>query len=273
MDSSTPGGSRLTAAVASNVSGFFTAPAVQRSIRPVRLDPPTVAENLTLALRRDTMPESTALPLPGETAMQRRMDLFLGIMAVLAACSAEQGTGAQDAADPLYLGRPVSYWVDRAGKAAGDEERAQVVDALVAALNDKEPAVRVAAGDALGSCGEENLRAIDALVGVLSDPSAWVRTAAMETLGKIGGPAVPALLGTFENAPPVVGVRAGIILRDIGEAARAELEKGEPWRFGEDTGRGRAGDRADCRRCGGGHRPARDGRCRRPGRACRLRHA
>jgi len=77
--------------------------------------------------------------------------------------------------------------------------------------------VRVAAGDALASIGPEAEAAVPALVDQLNHPDARVRVAAMRAFAAIGPASVPALIGAFERPEPVVGVRAGISIRDIGQ--------------------------------------------------------
>jgi HEAT repeat protein len=75
---------------------------------------------------------------------------------------------------------------DRKGDAA------QVVPALIEALNDKEPDVRRSAAIGLGNYGEQAKEAIPALEKVLNDPDARVREAAGKALARIDPVKYPA---------------------------------------------------------------------------------
>jgi outer membrane protein assembly factor BamB len=126
---------------------------------------------------------------------------------------------AADPAEPVFLDRPLGYWVEQAGRDGGPEDPRKTVQALVEALESDSPAVRVAAGDALTAMGPAAAEAVPALVAQLSHPIAWIRVAAMEALGAVGNQSVPALVEAFKDENPSVGVRAGLVLRGIGPGA------------------------------------------------------
>ena len=78
------------------------------------------------------------------------------------------------------------------------------VPALIDALSNPEPAVRVKAIEVLGRMGADAKDAVPHLVKLLDDPSEAVRKAATRTLGRIGPPAdqaVPALMRTLLQPP------------------------------------------------------------------------
>jgi len=128
-------------------------------------------------------------------------------------------------AGPTFSGQPLDHWVEQATRAGGPEDPQATVAALVEALSHDDPAVRVAAGDALAAMGPAAADAVPALVAQLEHPMAWIRVAAMEALGAVGNDAVPALVAAFKHEDPSVGVRSGLVLRGMGPEAIAAAEE------------------------------------------------
>ena len=140
---------------------------------------------------------------------------------------AQQPAKDPAASDPpgMYLGKPLDYWTEQAARADRTEDTRRIVEALTRALEDERSNVRIAASDALGALGPAAEAAVAALVKQLDYPDASVRVAVMETFVAIGPASVPDLIGAFEHPDPVVGKRAGMSIRDIGQPAMAALEE------------------------------------------------
>lgn len=79
-----------------------------------------------------------------------------------------------------------SFLREAAAKALGEFRQAESVEALIAALRDKDVGVRGAAASALGKTGDA--RAVEPLVACLHDVDEYVRTPAARALGEIGDP-------------------------------------------------------------------------------------
>jgi len=137
---------------------------------------------------------------------------------------AEHARGAApEEQESVYLGKPVSYWTDRAAGALKSADRDKTIEALILALEDRKPSVRVVAADALGLLKPTGKAATGALVAQLADKNAWVRVAAMETLGEMGPAAVPALLDALQTGTRSVRRRAALVLGSIGPDAKAAV--------------------------------------------------
>jgi HEAT repeat protein len=90
------------------------------------------------------------------------------------------------------------------------------VDALIAALQNRSPAVREGATRALGRIG--NTRAVEALIGVLQDGDRKVRRAGAVALGGIGrGRAVEALIDALGDDDWTVRQASTDALGEIGD--------------------------------------------------------
>jgi HEAT repeat protein len=79
-----------------------------------------------------------------------------------------------------------SFLREASAKALGEIGQAESVEALIAALQDKDVGVRGAAAAALGKTGDA--RAVEPLVACLHDVDEYVRTPAARALGEIGDP-------------------------------------------------------------------------------------
>jgi uncharacterized protein (TIGR03067 family) len=103
---------------------------------------------------------------------------------------------------------------------------ADVVPALIGALDDKQPAVRRLAARALGRVGPPAKEAVPALCGSLKDAEAPVRQAAVAALVRLGPAAqaaVPALILALKDADPEVRGLAGTALKSVGPPAKEAL--------------------------------------------------
>jgi hypothetical protein len=119
------------------------------------------------------------------------------------------GTVAQAAylepASAMPAIKPFPAWSEQ--EAAADalgRIGAAAVPALIDALHDPDPAVRIKATAVLGRMGSDAKDAVPHLVKLLDDPDESVRKAATRTLGRIGPPAdqaVPALVRTLLQPP------------------------------------------------------------------------
>jgi HEAT repeat protein len=93
---------------------------------------------------------------------------------------------------------------------------APAVPALMDALAERQPALRLAACQALGDIGDP--QAVPALIRMLGDSDAGVRFAACRALGAIGDPrAVPALAQRLNDPNSDVRIAACKALGDIGD--------------------------------------------------------
>jgi HEAT repeat protein len=95
------------------------------------------------------------------------------------------------------------------------------VQALVRKLEDKEPAKRREAADALGKLGARAKTAIPALMAALKDE--FVSSNAALALRGIGAPAVPALVKGLKNANPMVRARSALGLAKMDGAAKSAV--------------------------------------------------
>jgi HEAT repeat protein len=94
-------------------------------------------------------------------------------------------------------------------------EGAAAVDALLAALADRDPAARRGAAAALGRLADP--RAAVALVGLFKDADVPVREAAVGAVAAIGLPAADTLLDALRDRTATVRTAAGAALSQIGE--------------------------------------------------------
>ena len=92
--------------------------------------------------------------------------------------------------------------------------------ALIAALDDREPRLRLAAVGALRGMEPPPADARAALAGRLHDADTDVRAQAADALGHFGASAVPDLVTAFDDPDPSVRASAASALRFIGAPAR-----------------------------------------------------
>ncbi|NUQ64762.1 MAG: HEAT repeat domain-containing protein, partial [Pirellulales bacterium] len=136
----------------------------------------------------------------------------------------QTASSAAAALDSVFLGKPLRFWIEQAAAAAPLEPRTKTVEALILALDDETPEVRVAAGDALGHLAGDAAAAIPVLARrATADESAWVRSSAAETLAAMGPAAVPQLIETFRVGEKMVRIRASAVLAAIGADARSAV--------------------------------------------------
>lgn len=114
------------------------------------------------------------------------------------------------------------WWAVRglaAYAAENDDERDQILPALLAALSDDNEATRCIAALALGQLGAAS--AIPSLTLLLADPSGWVRGAAADALALLGEVALPALGEAIQDEREGVRVRAAYAMYRIGSIKAA----------------------------------------------------
>jgi len=128
-----------------------------------------------------------------------------------------------DEEGPLYLGKPLGYWIEQAGAANRREALDAIVEGLTLALGSEEHAVMVAAADALQVLGPEAKAAAPMLAGKLDHVQPWVRCAAMDALAAIGADAVPSLVETVQSGPGNAPIRAALVLGSIGPDAKEAI--------------------------------------------------
>jgi len=101
--------------------------------------------------------------------------------------------------------KPFNQWTEQdAAEDALGRIGAAAVPALVTALRDPEPSVRLKAVEVLGRMGDDAQGAVPDLIRLLDDSDADVRKAATRTLGRIGPAAqsaVPALMQKLFESP------------------------------------------------------------------------
>jgi hypothetical protein len=105
--------------------------------------------------------------------------------------------------------KPFVQWTEQdAAKDALGRIGAAAVPALVNALHDPDPAVRLKAIEVLGRMGDDAAPAVPDLIGLLNDANPDVQKAATRTLGRIGPAAkaaVPALMQKLFEPPGPAG--------------------------------------------------------------------
>ena len=140
---------------------------------------------------------------------------------------------AESAAEVLFRGHPVEYWV----KQARDPNAAKdvAVAALAEAVLSENPLTKVAAADALATLGPAAKDAVPALLAQLGHEQPWVRSAVMGALGAVGPDAVQPLIDTFKNQTGGPRIRAAFVLGGMGATAKPavpvlveEMEKENP---------------------------------------------
>jgi hypothetical protein len=101
--------------------------------------------------------------------------------------------------------KPFDAWTEEdAARDALGRIGAAAVPALVTALRDPDPAVRLKAVEVLGRMGDDAAAAVPDLIKLLDDPDPDVRKAATRTIGRIGPAAkaaVPALMQKLLESP------------------------------------------------------------------------
>jgi len=119
--------------------------------------------------------------------------------------------------------------------------------ALIAALKDARPSVRVFAAHALGEIG--SMEAVPALIEVVASDSSAARGEAVEALGRIGDPAaVDTILSALRSSSAAVRRRSAIALAHIQDPrvmnalVAALADKDEETRQAAATGLGEVGD-------------------------------
>jgi HEAT repeat protein len=126
----------------------------------------------------------------------------LGALARAGGLTTERLAGSLADTDPAVRRRAC----EEAGRAlAGQVLSAEdLVPAVLAAVEDPDPAVVEAAAWALGEAGEKATAAVDRLVTLAGDGPELCREAAVATLGAIGDRrALPAVLAALEDRPAV----------------------------------------------------------------------
>ena len=105
--------------------------------------------------------------------------------------------------------KPFEAWTEQdAARDALGRIGAAAVPALITALRDPDPAVRLKAVEVLGRMGDDAAAAVPDLIKLLDDPDPEVRKAAARTIGRIGPAAkaaVPALMQKLFESPGAVG--------------------------------------------------------------------
>lgn len=126
---------------------------------------------------------------------------------------------AQASSAPLFLGKPLSYWLSQVADAEKSENLDNIVAALSQAVRNEDHETKVAAADALAALGPDALAATPALIAQLDHEQPWVREGAMGALASIGEKAVPALIETFrDNAS--LRIRVAFLFGAMGADAR-----------------------------------------------------
>jgi hypothetical protein len=105
--------------------------------------------------------------------------------------------------------KPFGQWTEQdAAKDALGRIGAAAVPALVNALHDPDPTVRLKAIEVLGRMGDDAAPAVPDLIRLLDDPNPDVQKSATRTLGRIGPAAkaaVPALMQKLFASPEPAG--------------------------------------------------------------------
>jgi len=101
--------------------------------------------------------------------------------------------------------KPFEQWTEQdAARDALGRIGTAAVPALIEALRNLDPSVRLKAVEVLGRMGDDAAAAVPDLIKLLDDPDADVRKAATRTLGRIGPAAksaVPALMQKLFESP------------------------------------------------------------------------
>ena len=105
--------------------------------------------------------------------------------------------------------KPFAQWTEQdAAKDALGRIGSAAVPALVNALHDPDPTVRLKAVEVLGRMGDDAAPAVPDLIRLLDDPNPDVQKSATRTLGRIGpaaNAAVPALMQKLFASPEPAG--------------------------------------------------------------------
>jgi HEAT repeat protein len=150
---------------------------------------------------------------------------------------AQRASAALPAANDVLLrglGRPTAASREAAARAlssapwpraADEESRRRIGDALAGAVGDRSPAVRLHATAALARLGPDGAPWLAALLAALRDDSPLVRDQAAVALGQVGEAALPALEAALD---PSSGTRPAVVawaLRLVGDAAVPALSR------------------------------------------------
>jgi HEAT repeat protein len=159
----------------------------------------------------------------------------LAVAAMLMGASPDTGT------EPVFDGKPMSFWIDQLRKLPTDEKKESLeagrashalarigppaINPLVDALSDRNSVVRRRAAMSLAIMGRPAIGGAMALTKALQDPDIEVRQAAAIALGRIGasGSSTAALVRALQDKEPRVQVAAATSLGVLGakEAAPA----------------------------------------------------
>jgi HEAT repeat protein len=120
-------------------------------------------------------------------------------------------------------------------------DSADTVEALVFALNDREPAVRIAAAQALGKFLGQSPQLAGLLAQLMRDPLPEIRAQAATALGQSGDPAqVKSLVELQQDQDPAVRQAATLALEQLGQLSAQASAAAEPlietMRYGSPAG-------------------------------------
>jgi outer membrane protein assembly factor BamB len=130
---------------------------------------------------------------------------------------------AQGDTDLVVLEKPLSYWIAQATRSDRSEPVEMVGKALTQAVLNDDPAVKVAASDALATLGAAAKPAVPVLLDQLNHELGWVRAAAAGAVVGVGKEAVPTVQALFEQQVGAPSVRAAFLLGAIGADAKGAV--------------------------------------------------
>jgi hypothetical protein len=120
-----------------------------------------------------------------------------------AAAKEEKLPAAEEKKEPVYRGKPLSYWIK--------------------ALKDKDRMTRKEAIQALGGIGPDAKAAVPALLGMVKEKDLFLSSDALASLRKIGTAALPALKKGLKNKEASVRQAVLTVLGTMGADAKSAV--------------------------------------------------
>ena len=175
-----------------------------------------------------------------QSILREKDDIFKTLLLLAGSCIVECKSISHPLIDKIiarigqfWRSYPNTEFIKSVLISLGKTDHLQVIELLIAALNDSDESVRWSAADALGNIGNE--RAVEALIAALNDSDKSVRRRAANALGNIGNErAVNALIAALNDSDGWVRKSAANALGNIGNeravnALIAALNDSDGW--------------------------------------------
>ena len=187
------------------------------------------------------MPEPPAVAADGAGSVDRMkaQAFILSVMLLAGLTGTLVWLAVRRSAEPVYAGKPVTFWVDRGYGPAATQEQLRRADAAVRAAGTKALPFWVTL---LGGTNDSrfrqefnaDFRRFPSFHLATADERRHLALCAFHSLGADGKPAIPSLsklLGDFRTCPAATIVLAGLGPEGLAAITNALANRNNPWRF------------------------------------------